>query len=271
VIADVLVDGVSVGPVSTYTFTKVTTDHTIAASFSTLGPFTITATAGPGGSISPSGAVSVNCGGSQTFSITANPGNDIADVKVDGVSVGPVSSYTFSDEQANHTIDATFNDVSGPIVTVLSPNGGETLVVGSPAKLAWTRPTARERSVTSTVHPRDNGAMYEKASASRTPALHLTVTPPSTNVDINRCSALFKVVARDCSGNSGGTPATIRSRSTTATSTTLSMFQASSVGNGIERWQPSDDHHFSRFEIERSWPPTARGPRRTSRPVAKAA
>ena len=33
-IADVLVDGVSVGAVSSYTFSKVTSNHTIAASFS---------------------------------------------------------------------------------------------------------------------------------------------------------------------------------------------------------------------------------------------
>src|SRR5207248_55930 len=66
-IADVKVDGVSVGAVASYTFSNVTVDHTIDASFAVLGPFTLTASAGPGGSISPSGAVSVNCGGSQSF------------------------------------------------------------------------------------------------------------------------------------------------------------------------------------------------------------
>src|SRR5439155_25630156 len=69
---------------------------------------TITASAGPGGSISPSGAVSVNCGDSQSFSISPDKCHSISDVKVDGVSVGPVASYTFTDVQANHTIDASF-------------------------------------------------------------------------------------------------------------------------------------------------------------------
>ena len=50
-IADVLVDGSSVGPVSSYTFNNVTQDHTIAASFT----YTITASAGANGSIDPSG------------------------------------------------------------------------------------------------------------------------------------------------------------------------------------------------------------------------
>ena len=62
-ILDVLVDGASVGAVSSYTFPNVTADHTIDASFE-LDTFTITASAGAGGSISPSGAVVVSYGDS---------------------------------------------------------------------------------------------------------------------------------------------------------------------------------------------------------------
>ena len=54
-VADVLVDGVSVGAVTTYTFTNVTADHTIAASFA-IDTITITASAGANGSIAPAGA-----------------------------------------------------------------------------------------------------------------------------------------------------------------------------------------------------------------------
>src|SRR5439155_8764 len=93
-IADVMVDGVSVGAVSSYTFTNVTAGHTIAASF-TVKTFAIAASAGTGGSISPSGSVTVNCGSDQTFTITPDACHTIADVLVDGVSVGAVSSYTF--------------------------------------------------------------------------------------------------------------------------------------------------------------------------------
>src|SRR5207247_8286471 len=70
-ISDVLVDGVSVGAISSYTFTNVTAAHTIAASF-TLTTYTITASAGTGGAISPSGNVPVNCGASQAFRITSD-------------------------------------------------------------------------------------------------------------------------------------------------------------------------------------------------------
>lgn len=79
--------------------------------------YTITATAGNGGTISPSGAVTVNAGADQTFAITPNSGYSIADVKVDGTSVGDVNSYTFEDVAANHTINATFTYNGGGTIT----------------------------------------------------------------------------------------------------------------------------------------------------------
>jgi hypothetical protein len=108
-IADVVVDGSSVGAVASYSFPNVHANHTLAASFTALGPFTISASAGPGGAVSPSGAISVACGDTQTVLITpASSCQAITDVKVDGVSVGAVTSYMFIDVQANHTIAATF-------------------------------------------------------------------------------------------------------------------------------------------------------------------
>ena len=76
--------------------------------------YTITATAGPNGSISPSGNVTVNAGGSRTFTFNANSGYHIDTVTVDGrvISVSG-SSYTFSNVQANHTIHVTFAENSG--------------------------------------------------------------------------------------------------------------------------------------------------------------
>jgi hypothetical protein len=73
------------------------------------GPYTIDASAGLGGSITPSGSVGVNCGASQAFAISAASCYSIADVVVDGSSVGPVSGYTFSGVSANHTIAASFS------------------------------------------------------------------------------------------------------------------------------------------------------------------
>ena len=76
--------------------------------------FTITASAGDGGSISPRGSVAVAEGADKIFTITPNGGYTIANVKVDEKSVGAVDSYTFTDVNANHTISATFaRDSSG--------------------------------------------------------------------------------------------------------------------------------------------------------------
>src|SRR5439155_7405495 len=88
-VADVLVDGVSVGAVSSYTLNNVTGNHTIAASFA-VGVETITASAGAHGAISPAGAVAVGCGSDQTFTITPDPCHPIADGLVAGSSVGPL-------------------------------------------------------------------------------------------------------------------------------------------------------------------------------------
>ncbi|MEJ2286737.1 MAG: hypothetical protein P8X85_24450 [Desulfobacterales bacterium] len=106
-IADVLVDGVSVGARTTYTFEQVSADHTIEARFA-LDTATITATGTAGGNITPSGAVTVTKGANQSFTIAADSGFEITDVKVDGTSKGSVASYTFANVDQNHTIHAVF-------------------------------------------------------------------------------------------------------------------------------------------------------------------
>jgi len=77
--------------------------------------YTITATAGEGGSITPAGEVSVKEGASQTFAIAAQEGYAIADVLVDGQSVGVVDSYTFENVTANHTIAALFTKTASDV------------------------------------------------------------------------------------------------------------------------------------------------------------
>ena len=70
--------------------------------------YTIKATAGAGGSISPSGNVSVREGRDQTFTITPDKGYAVANVKIDGKSIGAVKSYTFENVRRNHTIEVSF-------------------------------------------------------------------------------------------------------------------------------------------------------------------
>ena len=70
--------------------------------------YTITATAGAGGRIAPSGVTEITAGGSQTYYITPDEGYVVDDVLVDWRSVGAVDSYTFRNVDADHEIRATF-------------------------------------------------------------------------------------------------------------------------------------------------------------------
>ncbi|MCX6345299.1 MAG: carboxypeptidase regulatory-like domain-containing protein [Armatimonadetes bacterium] len=132
-VASVLVDGIPQGAVGTYTFTNVTAIHTISATFTTM-TYTITASAGTGGTITPSGAVVVNYGANQTFTISPSFGNDISQVTVDGVTQGPIASYTFNNTLANHTISATFATTitaSADANGTISPTGAVIVTQGN--------------------------------------------------------------------------------------------------------------------------------------------
>lgn len=93
--------------------------------------FVITASAGPGGIISPAGAVSVGYGRDQAFTITPDAGYRVADVIVDGTSVGAVASYTFTAVAADHTIHASFaaEPGPGPVPPPCGPGAGAGMLV----------------------------------------------------------------------------------------------------------------------------------------------
>ena len=133
-IASVLADGVAVGTFDnsstnwTYTWENVTADGTLAVAF-TPRVWTITASAGPNGSVTPSGAVSVNEGASQAFAVAADTGYRILSVLVDGASVGSFDndstswSYTWANIAADGTFTASFTEQTSAATTVVSTNG----------------------------------------------------------------------------------------------------------------------------------------------------
>jgi Secretion system C-terminal sorting domain/Fibronectin type III domain len=154
-IADVLVDGNSVGAVSSYTFTDVTANRTISASF-VLNTYTITVSSGSGGSVSPATG-NINCGANATYTITADAGYFITDVTVDGVPATALTTgnystggtYEFTNVTAAHTISVTFGSdcvnvgLSGAMAT-LSPicsEGSTTLtytgLTGTNPSVTW--------------------------------------------------------------------------------------------------------------------------------------
>jgi hypothetical protein len=121
-ITDVLVDGLSVGAVTSHTFTNVTATHTISATFAKLS-YTIAATAAAGGTITPSGSVSVFYGSDTTFTIGVTAGYSADSVVVDGVNKGMISSYTFTNITSAHSIAAYFTAGKNTI-TATATSGG---------------------------------------------------------------------------------------------------------------------------------------------------
>lgn len=109
-ISSVLIDGVSdTAAISrgSYTFSNVNASHTISVTFA-VKTYSITATSGGNGLVTPLGGSTVNHGSSKTYTITPATGYNILDILVDGIPVNPRTSYTFSNITANHTIRALF-------------------------------------------------------------------------------------------------------------------------------------------------------------------
>ena len=99
---------------------------------------TITATAGEGGSIDPSGAVQITDGKSRTFTITPDEGYFLSDVKVDNKSIGPKTSYTFTNVKEDHSITAEFTSRTGGDKTVLLEEDFEECTANGSFPDGWT-------------------------------------------------------------------------------------------------------------------------------------
>jgi hypothetical protein len=135
-IQDVVVNSVAKGPVSSYTIDPVTMNQTIVASFMTVPAvnFTILASAGPNGSITPAGSVTVMYGADQAFTMIADTGYTINQVVVDGSLVTRTPVYTFNDVVADHTIEVSFME-GAPEYFVVGLGDGWNLF-STPIKLA---------------------------------------------------------------------------------------------------------------------------------------
>ncbi len=112
---------------------------------------TITATAGPGGSISPAGEIFVNHGDNQTFIFTPDVCSQIDRVFVDG-EIYPVAAvagrYEFVNVQEDHTIHVTFKLIPKTTPITVAISCGETYdffgrILGEPGTYHHTLTTAQ--------------------------------------------------------------------------------------------------------------------------------
>ncbi|PEL09316.1 S8 family serine peptidase [Bacillus sp. AFS017336] len=108
---------------NTYTFMKVTTEHSISVTFKQI-VHTIKASTGSNGTISPNGNVSVNYGAAQTFTVTQKKGYQVATFTVDGMSAKlSNNTYTFMNVTKDHTLSVTFKQILHSITASAGSNG----------------------------------------------------------------------------------------------------------------------------------------------------
>ncbi len=94
--------------------------------------FTVTATAGPNGSISPSGEIEKKCGEDLVFTITPDEGYMVDDLSADGrpEPVAENGTFTLANIQRSQTVEVSFIEIVEFSVTIFDPVGGTITVAG---------------------------------------------------------------------------------------------------------------------------------------------
>ncbi|MBI5016655.1 MAG: hypothetical protein HZB55_14345 [Deltaproteobacteria bacterium] len=153
-VADVVVDGVSVGPVARYTISPVTADHAVDAQFIKFNVLKLSSSGNGAikkvisGTTAPKATaakvqapaiptteeVAVDDQKDVALQFEPNDGYEVHDVLVDGQSVGPVATYTIQKMQRNTTVEASFSPVAEWLTPVASrPVSGGTITSLTPS------------------------------------------------------------------------------------------------------------------------------------------
>jgi hypothetical protein len=196
-VADVLVDGASVGAVASYDFTNVTAPHTIAASFA-IDSYALTVNIVGSGSVTRSpDQASYDHGASVT--LTAVPAAGFAFVDWSGDTSTTINPLTVVMD-GSHTYTATFADSTAPVVTVTAPNGGEVFNPGQHTNLTWIATDSVGVTSIDLFLSRDGAAGPFDSIAlgvANSGSYDWLVTEPTTT------KAFLKVIARDAAGSAG--------------------------------------------------------------------
>jgi hypothetical protein len=230
-INELRVDGVVVANVSSYTFTNVVANHTIAVSFTPI-TYQITASsADVNGVISPAGNVIVNSGDSQTFTVTPNNGYRINELRVDGVVVASVSSYTFTNISTDHTITVSFT----PITYQINASSADANGVISPAGI-FNVNSGSNQAFTATPNSGYSVNIWSVNGATvQTGGNNYTLTNITTNSTV---TVSFKVTQYTVTPTSGGNGSITPSSPQLVNSGASLTFRASpAVDYNINQWQ----------------------------------
>jgi hypothetical protein len=196
-VADVLVDGVSAGAVPTYSFSAVAANHTIAASFAGDAQTLTVNVVGPGSVGRLPDLPSYPTGSS--VQLTAIPSAGCGFTTWGGDLAGATNPQNLVMDAAK-TVTAAFADTSGPVVTVTSPNGGESVTEGAIVPLTWTATDNLAVTAIDLLLSRSGpGGTFDTLAAgiANTGTHDWTVTIPGT------VNAWLKVIAHDSTGNTG--------------------------------------------------------------------
>ncbi|MBI4768084.1 MAG: FG-GAP repeat protein [Deltaproteobacteria bacterium] len=179
--------------------------------------YIVTASAGSGGSISPSGQVSIPQGANQTFTITPNTGYRIAGVTVDGVSRGAITSYSFSSVTANHTIAASFTPISSPPAVIKSPVVSTGLATSVTLSSVTLNGTVNPNGLSTTyIFQWGRTTSYGNTTAVQSAGsgtINTAVTANLTGLTADR-TYHYRLVATNSAGTSYGTDGTFTTRIT---------------------------------------------------------
>jgi uncharacterized repeat protein (TIGR02543 family) len=196
-IADVRVDGASVGAVAGYDFTSVTANHTIAASFATDSCLLTVNIVGAGSVTRAPDQVSYEFGA--PVILTSVPATGFTFVGWSGDTSTTTSPLTIVMD-GSRTYTATFADSAAPTVEVTAPNGGEVLSLGQHASLVWIATDGVGVTSIDLLLSRDGEAgPFDSIAAgvANSGSYDWLVTEPATT------NAFLKVIAHDAAGSAG--------------------------------------------------------------------
>jgi hypothetical protein len=194
-VADVLVDGSSIGAAAGYTFSNVQADHTIAASFS-VAPITLSTSVAGGGSLTIAPLQpSYVCGDS--VRLTAWPDSGWSFDHWTGGASGSTNPVTLV-MTGNEMLAGVFVDVASPAVTVTSPNGGETWQGGSTQSITWTATDNAGVAAIDLACSTDGGMTFADVIAAGLPnSGSYSWAVPGTETNLAR----VRITAYDAAGN----------------------------------------------------------------------
>jgi len=214
---------------TSYHLTNVTADHHVKVTFKLI-PFTVTASAGTNGRVSPTPPQTVDYGGSCTFTALPNAGYAPDSWYVDGsatpAQVGGVT-FKFTNVTANHTLKVTFGKA-----VVITPSAGTNGSISPNTAQS----IASGQNITFTAVPNTGYAVSTWAVdnlTKQTGGLQLTLSRVTVNHTVKVTFGTAVTVTPSAGPHGGINPNTPQ---TVASGQSLTFSASSDLGYTVDKW-----------------------------------